>query len=286
MAAERVGLAVSRVGELIEQIQGWFAGGPISAEIEVADDRLSWQVVARVKTPPPVAAWAIRVGEVAHHLRSGLNNVVYEVASQRAGGEPTKPKAIQFPICDSPAGFEDAIKQGFLGEATPILLEHVRAFQPFGVGEEFLQPGPAFLNQHPLELLQDLNNSDKHKRWRVAVIVARYFEFGPGGKSLAIGFDETPEDLDGLFLSNELPSDEVIEGAVVFRQRCRQSIKSIEGSAGIQFDAGVATTGGAVDLGQLLYGLIFVSGLIMFRMEDPDADIASIYDRLQLAMTA
>ena len=157
---------MKRAAELESELSHWLGESPVRPELQVDSDRQAWQLVARITAPPPVDEWSIRLGEVVHHLRSGLNNVVYAVASKCAGGVPRSPHTIQFPIFSNEADFERNAER-LLGEARSQLYDTVRAFQPFGMGEEFLAPGPALRVQHPMALLNDLNNADKHRRWRL-----------------------------------------------------------------------------------------------------------------------
>jgi|ERR1700732_254094 len=95
--------------------------------------------------------FAVVAGEVVHHLRSSLDHLVWALVVQRG----CAPKGhVQFPICSTPKKFESACKRGKIDGISNAAQAIIQDAQPFRTG----QP-----TNHPLAILQDLNNTDKHK---------------------------------------------------------------------------------------------------------------------------
>jgi hypothetical protein len=117
--------------------------------------------------PPP--KWGILVAEFAHHLRSALDNLLWQLILAR-GGTPVE-GVTQFPIYKNEADFNRKPKRRgpWPTEAdrlTSGILPEDRAFikdaQPFKLGRD--------APMHPLSMLADLNNVDKHRYIHVAVM--------------------------------------------------------------------------------------------------------------------
>ena len=279
----RIRQAMKRAAELQSEVDRWLADQTVRLELKVDDDRHAWELVARIPEPPPVDEWSIHLGEVIHHLRSGLNNVVFAVASKSAGGVLEAPENIQFPIFYKEPDFERNVNR-LLGEARSELYHTVRAFQPFGQGEEFLAPGPALRGQHPLALLNDLSNADKHRRWRLMLLMTSLIEFGDTELPFTIEFDSLEGVDDPVLGPPEMPEEELSDGAVLLRQVSRAPIKAITARGRVQLAVGVATPAGPLDARVLAIPLIFLCGLVMLRMEDRECEIDEVYTRLSAAM--
>jgi hypothetical protein len=282
-ATVRIRQAMRRAAEFQTAIQHYLAEEPFRPDLQIDDDRRAWQVVLRISKPVPVDDWSILLGEIIHHLRSGLNNVLYNVASKYAGGTPRLPRSIQFPIFSTETDF-DKNADRFLGEARSELYDIVRAFQPFGGGDDFLKPGPGLHMLHPMDLLNELSNDDKHRHWRFLPLVPSLIQFDDENGYFSIEFDSLEGIADPAIGPIELPEGDLSDGAIVVRQTVRAPLKAIVGHGRIQVGVAVSTDAGPVDATVLSTSLVFIAGLIMLRMEDTRCGIDEIYSRLSAAM--
>ncbi|HEX2784958.1 MAG TPA: hypothetical protein VHN36_15345 [Ilumatobacteraceae bacterium] len=220
---------------------------------------------------------------MAHHLRSGLNNVVYEAAELAAGRHLTEHEArsIEFPIVSHAGDFEVAARRG-LQHAYDLLVDHVRAFQPYGNGDGFLQPGAGLLNQHPLELLRLFNNYDKHRvRWTVAPIPVVVQLDDDNGYTTITFTTDPPDPMPEL----EPSSAPIESGTVLLRQRCGVPLKSVSLRGGVGLAPAILTPAGPIDAVVLGQSWILVGGLVILRIDDLTVSIDEVYRRLQIAMT-
>jgi hypothetical protein len=120
------------------------------------------------KARPP-DDWGVRVGEIAHNLRSALDGLVYQLAVQNGAKEP---KDTQFPIFlrryNKKIGTSEI--RGFYGRRGSTGLgageRHIKRLSPCHQSLiERLQPyrrGRGGKNS-PFWLLHELNNADKHR---------------------------------------------------------------------------------------------------------------------------
>jgi hypothetical protein len=279
IASTRIRRSTERLGALTAEISEWTAGDPLKLQLDMSADREGWRlVVDEVRVPPPTDSWAVALGEVVHHVRSGLNNVVYQVAKDCSSGNLRNSRAIQFPISADEASFNKSVRVQ-LGEAHDDLVELVRAFQPFGSGPDFLQPGPGLLGQQPFALLAQFSNSDKHTEWVAMPAVASLAELGDAAGPVEIQFDRPVEDRD--LGPVELVGDSIEIGATVLRQHCGVPIRRLQLRGRVALTAAVQTTAGPVNALTLAQSWVFLGGLVMLRMEDVQAPIDVIYARLE-----
>jgi hypothetical protein len=138
--------------------------------------------VASIRPLPPIAAMLL--SEAVHHLRSAVDNVVFYVAEKEHGQAltPQQERIVSMLVHDQPEKFENAVKRLTTGKnALPMfdqsatLGERIASLQPFNDGASLpsLSPVLAMLMgvepvwAHPLALLRDYSNEDKHRAIRV-----------------------------------------------------------------------------------------------------------------------
>lgn len=117
-------------------------------------ERDASEYVFRIEAPEFPSDLGILVSEVAHHLRSALDNLAWELVRAR-GGTPTRDGDVRFPIHkDKPAGdsWQETPLPGLRSEDRAT----VDAAQPYHYG-------PHWHRRHLLFLLAHLNNLDKHR---------------------------------------------------------------------------------------------------------------------------
>jgi len=124
----------------------------------------------------PLLNFALLAGECAYQLRSALDHAVFQLRKQ-----PTDTKT-QFPIFKTADGYKSrapAMIQGVSISADAI----IESLQPYHRG------GAA--DEHPLWMLSDINNTDKHRIIPVCFIYANHIAVTqrPGERRLPMRFD-------------------------------------------------------------------------------------------------
>lgn len=132
-----------------------------------------------VPAPPH---FAVRIGEIAHDLRSALDHLAWREALEHLGREPTRDEAkeIAFPICERRRSFErSSVREYVSTDAWAAMERH----QPFR-DETPKRP-------HALALLHWINRMDKHRFLHSNEVVIfrfnplKYVTFGQGARLLA-----------------------------------------------------------------------------------------------------
>jgi hypothetical protein len=108
--------------------------------------------------------WSLRVGDIVHNMRSGLDALVYALALEHSG-EPTNEDAIniQFLICDTEAEFRKREARRH-GRMSPAAQDGITFVQPYK------RPRAGYRNE--LAVLRDLSNIDKHRHLLPSFIAA------------------------------------------------------------------------------------------------------------------
>lgn len=143
----------THIAALESSFMEWQASAPVSVEGVMREDRQGIDLVARVPLGIPKHEWALTLGDALHNLRSAFDALAWGMAHfyERT---PPRPKRIQFPICETPDAWADAVK-AWVGEIEPELQERLRIVQPF----TYAPPGMTTI----LSLIHDLDIQDKHK---------------------------------------------------------------------------------------------------------------------------
>lgn len=128
------------------------------------------------------------VGDCLHNLRSTLDYLVWQIV--RSNPPNTPERRNMFPICSSPQEFASQVKRGRLRGVPAAATEIIERLQPYD--------GP----DHPLALLNELYNADKHRDLNFTVSVA---------SDLDISFSRNGEVYFRMILGN----DEVRNGAIL-----------------------------------------------------------------------
>ena len=162
----RLAHARRRLEDLKSSLANYAASNPLGAEpIEVAagDEATihstSWE-------PPDSAEFAILIGEAAHSLRSALDSTIWDVVRQSSTGAIDEFEHLpMFPITRRnskkawPANAGDKLKG-----APPALIDRAGQLQP----SKRRSGGPLSM----LEVLQEINNADKHRLPLAATVTA------------------------------------------------------------------------------------------------------------------
>jgi hypothetical protein len=122
-------------------------------------------------TPDPGPKFGVAIGAIVYQLRSILDQIVWQLADVGGGNPPLIGGSSQFPIftpggtrspITSPSDFDNRVKNGMLRGVPQPQRALIEAVQPYN------SPNPAL---HPLAILVDLSNADKHNV--IPVVTAR-----------------------------------------------------------------------------------------------------------------
>jgi hypothetical protein len=111
-----------------------------------------------VRLPEPPAAIGPIVGDCLHNLRSCLDYLVWQVVRSNPPHTPSRKN--MFPVCQLQSAFDEQVKRGRLDGVPLQAVAVVKSLQPFDSPE------------HPLALLDELYNADKHRDLNLAISVA------------------------------------------------------------------------------------------------------------------
>jgi hypothetical protein len=163
----KIDRAIASVNQLDREISLFTKRAPFTVRVdkEATNGGHVGRLVA-LKNPAvgePDTSLVLLAGEILYQLRSSLDHLVHQLVILSGNEETLKDsRRHQFPIFETAAGFDDRALRMIEGVSEEIA-EIVRRLQPF-----------AHLPDHPrddmLWILQDLNNTDKHRLIPVAVV--------------------------------------------------------------------------------------------------------------------
>lgn len=160
MPSDGIRAKLNRAEEHLNVLDGligsYFAEEPyrIAFEEWTEGDYWNYAVYLHVAAFPPDEIWGPIIGDAVHNLRSALDHLAWNLATDQARAET--PRRIEFPIIlDDPD--KDAEARGklkrLLGCLRPETHAVIDGSQPYKTGD----------SHHPLWLLQALWNTDKHR---------------------------------------------------------------------------------------------------------------------------
>jgi len=159
--------AVEHLNALNEAVKGFNDTNPCTIVPELNEQ--TGECVLRVKIlKTPTLEWAVVIGDIAHELRSLLDHMVWQLALSQV----TLPYGkTEFPIFTGSALYNrDGLRK------IPNLSASQKAFieglQPYHAGQDAYT--------HPLWLLHELNNTDKHRLLPITNLVIVYGPDPPG----------------------------------------------------------------------------------------------------------
>lgn len=145
---------------------------PMPVYIDYQHDRESREItpIARDVAPPPLQEWGVIVGDLVHNLRSALDQLVWGLSVKHSKTPPPDPiprgdpwRKVGFPVHVDPLPRNSQGREipwtrkppDALRFVRPGLLADFQRLQPFATGQQY---SPF----HPLALLNELWNTDKH----------------------------------------------------------------------------------------------------------------------------
>lgn len=172
--------AKQHLGELDSEVAKFTATSPFRIDVNDVDP-MTGETLAKVvvkREPPPILA--LIVGDLVHNLRTALDYAVWQLVDSNDG----RPGAhTQYPICLTQDDFEKKGARRLRG-APQVAIQAVSLGQPFRV---------AVPKEHPLWVLGDLDNRDKHRLVHiVGGVITRLGIGAAAGVSLERLVDERP----------------------------------------------------------------------------------------------
>lgn len=165
---EGVRLKVARAEEhlqtLDEENRAYFEGRPYEIVHERDEERSRHVYRFRVRQTPPLRL-SILMGDCLHELRSSLDYLAWQLVLEN-GGTPTRQTS--FPIHKAEEAFREykrsrRVPTGVAGGVSDEAAALIETLQPYNRTD-----GPP--EGHPLWVLQDLNNIDKHRHLNLATL--------------------------------------------------------------------------------------------------------------------
>jgi hypothetical protein len=139
-------------------IQEFLRFNPYTPTEEVNRDLTEY--IYRVSGPPdPPLDFSVRAGEIIAHLRSSLDHLAWALVLRRHHSPTFR---VHFPICTTVPKYKKAIRQGAVQGISGSAQAIIERTQPYH---------SAVPDEHPLSILHDLNNIDKHK---LLLVVSSY----------------------------------------------------------------------------------------------------------------
>jgi hypothetical protein len=163
--------ATEHLHTLTEEMLGFRKRDPYAVTVDFEPDTGWWVAKAQVREEPSPRL-SVLVGEIAYECLSALNHLVWELAVRKIGRNKAAKGSVrnfvQFPVATSPANWAEI----------PLVRKQPVSKKALGLMEG-LQPyngrdGQAGVSSHPLSLIRDVANADKH---RVLAVAFAYAEF-------------------------------------------------------------------------------------------------------------
>lgn len=158
---------------LEERVQGFLNSNPYAVVNDLDPQTGEHVLRASIRAAVP-AEWSAIIGDIAHNLRSALDLLVWQMALLRTNSPYGK---TAFPIFDVFAKYRDNGRV-IIQNLTPRQKALIKRLQPYQRGSR--------AQSHPLWLLHDINNSDKH---RVIQAVGTVLSFSGLGINELWGFN-------------------------------------------------------------------------------------------------
>jgi hypothetical protein len=158
---------LSRAHQLCEELDAYISTYLSDKEhrpsLALRLDPTTREFVLFVHHVPPLDEFFERVGllvgDIVHNARSALDHLVHDLAFHNSGGNLRQPTKTQFPIADTPSEFQAQAKR-YLQEVASQHRSIIESFQPYHLMDANVGVGEYF---HPLAMLRDLSNLDKHR---------------------------------------------------------------------------------------------------------------------------
>jgi hypothetical protein len=151
---------IQRVDELIKDLEtdisSWLEENRRLYRTIHRADNDARQAILSIAGPPPPLRLSVAAGEIIHHLRSCFDHLIYQLVATTSGPPDAKlTRILQFPICDTAQEFERAVRRRQIEGVSSSATAEIERCQPYYHGVD--------VTKHPLWLLRELDNADKHR---------------------------------------------------------------------------------------------------------------------------
>jgi hypothetical protein len=118
-------------------------------------DKSTWEWIERfhIREPPPLR-WGVMLGDCVHNLRSALDHLIYQL-TLLDGGTAEDCAQTQFPIASKSEAQFEQMADHRIPRLSKMHRGMVKRAQPYHAGDKAWK--------HPLAILADLSNADKHR---------------------------------------------------------------------------------------------------------------------------
>lgn len=243
-----------QANELAKSITVWCKDNKLSVRGEISEDRHKFKLILEeYPSNLPFDEWSITLGEIAHSLRSSLDNLAYALARLKKD-PPNDPREISFPIFQKQTDFNKKarirIKQ-FPNDALAL----IQRIQPFNRERPDVLGKP---QEDPLVLLQWLNNVDKHQEPSWILLPPKSFEFS---QTVHFYSDEDAR-YDGA-PKVTLFADPLKQGNTILEQITYKPIEKVSGQMNIVANVAIPTCQGVIPVPDILNQLTNYTELIV-----------------------
>jgi hypothetical protein len=125
------------------------------------DDQTGCFVFKVTKFDPLPIRWSLMVGDALYNFRAALEYLAWHLVRAGTEPQPRYPRSVQFPISANQEEFAKSIKTRLPG-VKPTHLTIVESHQPYHAAQQ--------ASPHPLSVLVELSNTDKHYELQGAFI--------------------------------------------------------------------------------------------------------------------
>jgi hypothetical protein len=146
---------------LDSEVTTWFNTKPYTFSVKVNEEKTRASVFVNVYREPNLVRWSLIIADIFHNVRCSLDHLIWAIAVHETRGTSNViPKQLTFPIWDNPPNSDARRNINFLSLSVRTAIESVQPHQ--------LPPHPT-LPFHPLTILRDIDNANKHKLLMLAI---------------------------------------------------------------------------------------------------------------------
>jgi hypothetical protein len=182
--------ALTHIEALDKSIERWLNSGAYLL-VEETDTETGDQLLVPKITKPPSDEWPLIIGDAIHNLRAALDQLVYALAlREHQTTHPGQPlpeeieRRLQFPIIAISRDESRTVEEVYLDAANRQLqgvpidaATRIQGLQPYHGANPLIEP---------LNILNDLDIIDKHRRLHAVVIAPAIQEFQLGGGDMYV----------------------------------------------------------------------------------------------------
>jgi hypothetical protein len=193
---------------------------------------------------------ALIVGDVIHNARCVLDHFAQVAAEHGARAKglvltDDEIRQIQFPLARTPEEFGEEIDRGWLLHVEPDVVAYIKSLQPFERGQ------PLYAWMHPLGVVRNLSNIDKHRHLHVL------------GMAVTVSDLEAFVSIPGMRMIPGLPK-ELELGTEVLRVNLPDPLPQVNVDPKFSFSVGVENAAGEI-VDRLRQVLDFIDGNVLSR---------------------